>query len=300
MTGPSYRPIIVVIVSASLWGLFWLPLRAFEDMGLSASWATLGQFVAPVLLLIPFAVRRAFRGRPTGLRQAAIGLLIGGAFALYAESLLLTEVARALILFYVTPVWSTLLEVTVLRHRFTRARALALVLGLAGLLVILGGRTGIPLPQNIGDVMALLSGVLWAIGSLRVRQAGEAGMFEHLFSFFFYGGLLALALALLPVEAFGAPPDLAVLSSVAPWLVVTAIFFLIPVMWGILWGAQHLDPGRLGILLQLEAIVGILSAAVLTDEPFGLVEILGAVLVIGAGVTEVLGGQRSRAANTRA
>ncbi len=61
-----------------------------------------------------------------------------------------------------------------------------------------------------------------------------------------------------------------------------------------------MDPGRLGILLQLEAIVGILSAAVLTDEPFGLVEILGAVLVIGAGVTEVLGGQRSRAANERA
>jgi len=36
-----------------------------------------------------------------------------------------------------------------------------------------------------------------------------------------------------------------------------------------------MDPGRLGVLLQMEAVVGIGSAAVLTDEPFGLVELLG-------------------------
>jgi len=289
-----HRPILVVILAASLWGLFWLPLRAFEEMGLSAGWATLAQFVAPALFLAPLAVWRAIGGRATGLRQVAVGLLIGSAFALYAESLLLTEVARSLILFYVTPVWSTLLELTVMGRRFTRARAVALVMGLAGLFVILGGKTGVPLPQNLGDVMALLSGMLWAVGSLKVRQAGEAALFEHLFSFFFYGGLFALALALLPVEAFGAPPAWSSLATVVPWLILTAVAFLIPVMCGLLWGAAHMDPGRLGILLQLEAIVGILSAALLTDEPFGAVEILGTLLVIGAGVADVMGDRRPR------
>ena len=61
-----------------------------------------------------------------------------------------------------------------------------------------------------------------------------------------------------------------------------------------MWSAQHLDPGRLGILLQLEAIVGIASAAVLTDEPFGLVESLGTLLVIAAGVADVVGDRRLR------
>ena len=289
-----HRPILVVILSASLWGLFWMPIRAFEEMGLSAGWATLSQFVAPALFLAPIAVWRVVGGRPTGLRQVTTGLLIGGAFALYAESLLLTEVARSLILFYITPVWSTLLELTVMGRRFTRARAVALVMGLAGLLVILGGKTGVPLPQNPGDVMALLSGMLWAVGSLRVRQAGETGLFEHLFSFFFYGGLFALVLALLPVEAFGAPPTWPELERIAPWLILTAVGFLIPVMCGLLWGAAHMDPGRLGILLQLEAIVGILSAALLTDEPFGAVEILGTLLVTGAGVADVMGDRRPR------
>jgi drug/metabolite transporter (DMT)-like permease len=54
-----------------------------------------------------------------------------------------------------------------------------------------------------------------------------------------------------------------------------------------------MDPGRLGILLQLEAIVGIASAALLTDEPFGLVEVLGSALVISAGIADVLGERRA-------
>lgn len=294
MIHARHGPILVVIFASSLWGLFWLPLRGFEEMGLAAGWATLSQLVTPALFLVPLALWRAVGGRATGLGQAGTGLLIGGAFALYAESLLLTEVARALILFYVTPVWSTLLELTVMKRRVTGPRALALVLGLGGLLVILGGKTGLPLPRNPGDVMALLSGMLWAVGSMRIRQSPDRGTFEHLFSFFVYGSLVALGLALLPIEALGSPPAWSELAALAPWLVLAAVGYLIPLMCGILWGAAHMDPGRLGILLQLEAIVGIASAAVLTDEPFGLIESLGTLLVIGAGVAEVAGGRRPR------
>jgi drug/metabolite transporter (DMT)-like permease len=144
--------------------------------------------------------------------------------------------------------------------------------------------------------MALLSGMLWAAGSMRVRRSAGTELFEHLFSFFVYGGLLALLLALLPVEAFGAPPAWSELTALLPWLALTAVGFLIPLMCGLLWSSRHMDPGRLGILLQLEVIVGIASAALLTDEPFGLVEILGTLLVIGAGVADVLGDRRPRAA----
>ncbi|MEZ5789917.1 MAG: hypothetical protein R3D34_03670 [Nitratireductor sp.] len=69
---------------------------------------------------------------------------------------------------------------------------------------------------------------------------------------------------------------------------------MIPVMWGLLWGSKHIDAGRLGILLQMEAVVGIGSAALLTDEPFGFVEITGTMLVVGAGVVDVLGGRPKR------
>ncbi|MEZ5789919.1 MAG: hypothetical protein R3D34_03680 [Nitratireductor sp.] len=104
-------PIIITIVAASAWGLFWLPLRLFEENGLAAGWATLAVFATPAFLLLPMVLWRITQGLPTGLANAITGTLVGGAVALYSESVLHTDVARALILFYVTPVWSTILEV---------------------------------------------------------------------------------------------------------------------------------------------------------------------------------------------
>jgi drug/metabolite transporter (DMT)-like permease len=112
--------------------------------------------------------------------------------------------------------------------------------------------------------MALLSGILFAFGAMRVRQAPETSVFEQILAFFLYGSLAALALSLLPLAVLGRPPSLEQLITLAPWLVLVAVGSLITVMWGGYWGSRHVDPGRLGILLQIEAVVGIGSAA-----PFG-------------------------------
>ncbi|MXQ09173.1 EamA family transporter [Alphaproteobacteria bacterium GH1-50] len=284
--------ILVTLIAAAAWGLFWLPIRAFEEAGLGAGWTTLAIFLTPALLLVPLATWRRMRGLPAGAGQVLPGVLVGGAVVLYSESLLWTDVARALILFYVTPVWGTALEILLLGRRLTPARALALILGLLGLVIILGGRTGVPLPQNAGDVMALVAGMLWAVGSMRVRMTPSLSAFEGVFSFFLYGSLAALVIVFLPFQPDAAAPSGADMLQLAPWLIVAALGFVIPVVWGLIWGAKEIDAGRLGILLQLEAIVGIGSAAILTDEPFGLIEATGALLVIGAGVVDVLGDRR--------
>ena len=67
-----------------------------------------------------------------------------------------------------------------------------------------------------------------------------------------------------------------------------AVVFMIPVVWGLYWGNRSVDPGRLGVLLQIEVVVGISSAAIFTDEPFGWREATGALLVLGAGLIEVI------------
>jgi drug/metabolite transporter (DMT)-like permease len=284
-----YLPTIVVVAAAGVWGLFWLPLRFFERAGLAAGWATLAMFAVPLLLFLPVALHRVVHGKPTGVRQVLTGATMGAALALYYESLLLTEVARALILFYVTPAWGTLLEVLYMRRRITGARLLALIFGFAGLLVILNAGGSVPVPRNLGDVMALLSGIVFAAAAMRVRRAPETPVVEQCFAFFLYGGVFALILALLPVAALGPPPAWMQLQALLPWLLLMAAMFLIPVMWALLWGSRHLDPGRVGILLQMEAIVGIGSAALLAGEPFGVAEAAGGILVVSAGATEVLG-----------
>jgi drug/metabolite transporter (DMT)-like permease len=46
------------------------------------------------------------------------------------------------------------------------------------------------------------------------------------------------------------------------------------------------------MLLMVEVIVGVVSAAILTDEQFGVREFVGTVLIVSAGVVEVLRQQK--------
>ena len=125
-------PSIMLVTAAAGWGLFWIPLRELEGAGLSAGWAGFSQFVTPALVLLPLALIFMVRGKATGMGRWKTAFFTGGAFALYADSLLLTEVARALILFYVTPAWSTMLEVWLMKRKVTAARIIAITWGLRG------------------------------------------------------------------------------------------------------------------------------------------------------------------------
>ena len=292
--GRLNKPEIIVAISAALWGLFWIPLRALESGGLSFSWVTVSQFIFPLLVMTPFCLYRVYKSQPTGLIQWSTGCLVGAAFVLYCGSLLLTDVVRALILFYVMPAWGTLIETLLMGRRFTVWRALALLLSIAGLVAILNLDSGVDLNLNLGDVMAFLSGVVFAFGAMKVREQPEVSVFEQLYAFFFYGSIMALILVSFPIIDSGTTPENGVIIKMLPWLLVMAVFFLIPVMWGIYWGSQQVDPGRLGILLQLEAIVGIASAALLAGEVFGVREAVGSVLVISAGLVEVFGNTSNR------
>ncbi|MCB0175025.1 MAG: hypothetical protein KDJ97_31240, partial [Anaerolineae bacterium] len=89
------------------------------------------------------------------------------------------------------------------------------------------------------------------------------------------------------------------LITLIPWIVLMAVGILIPAMWGIYWGSRYVDPGRLGILLQLEAVVGISSAALFAGEPFGLQEAIGAGFVIGAGLIEVFANKGNEIADVK-
>lgn len=282
------RPELVIAMSAVLWGLFWIPIRALEDQGLEPALIAVSQFIAPVIFLLPFGLKRLTRKKSIGFEQYYSGLLIGAGFALYCESILLTDVVRALILFYVMPAWATLIEVLILKRRFTWRRGVALGLSLGGMIAILNIDASFSLVLNLGDVMALASGICVAFGATRIRQSPNTDVFPQVFAFFVYGALISLLFLLIPATAPKTMLGIDVLWRLLPWIALMSIVYLLPIMWGLYWGSKSVDPGRLGILLQIEVIVGIGSAALLTDEPFGIREFIGALLVISAGLVEVL------------
>jgi drug/metabolite transporter (DMT)-like permease len=215
------------------------------------------------------------------------GLLAGFAFALYIASLNLTDVVRAILLFYLSPLWSTLLGMLLLRERLTGNRVVALVLAFCGLYVVLVVENGLPWPRNTGDWFALLSGLCWSVATIKLFQDGTRLVLEKVITFVACALLMSLLLVVWQQGDLSGMPDLVTLHEARYWLLLIAVLML-PITWLTIWPATMLSPGRVGMLLLAEVLVGVTSAALLLDEPFGVRELAGAALIVTAGVAEVM------------
>ena len=286
---PYYYTIsFALLIAAGMWGLFWIPQRALEAGGLTGGWATISQMVIPFAMLLPISVWRLYKGQSFGLEYPLIGLLFGGGIACYANSFLLTDVVRALILFYITPVWTTIFEIVFLRQIPRFYRYITLVLALSGVWIVFGQEGVIPLPQNSGDWIALLGGILIAASAVRMEIKKPEGIYPILFSFFFYGGLFTLIQSYFLSDYLGDAPSIESWVAMMPWLILIAILFHIPTNVVILGAPSRIGAGIFSIIILFEIVVGTFSAAVLTDELIGWREILGSSLIIFAGLTEII------------
>ncbi len=286
--GLETRAKLACAVAGVVWGLFWIPLRAMDQAGISGAWATATLYAWPFLLLLPLAAwrwRRVLRG---GAGLQVTGLVTGASLVLYADALIYTEVIRAMMLFYLTPVWSTLLARIFLNEPITRARWFALALGFAGILVIFGVETGFPWPRNLGDWMGLASGIVWAVAAVRMRGDNQNHAIEFTTVQFGWGALFALGIALLPLAGAGPAPGLERVAGTLPWLLPVLLLLVIPGTFAALWGTPLLNPGIVGILFMTEISVGTVTAALWAGEPFGAREIVGVLLISGAGLAESL------------
>ena len=284
MRGRLRGPEIAIAVSGALWGLYWIPVRYLEARGFGAVWLTLGVFVTGLVLLVPILIRWPGARAAFTPRMLVTGVLTGGAFILYSISIALTEVVAAILLFYLSPVWATVLGRLLLAERLTAARIAALCLGLGGLWVVLGGESGAPLPRNAGDWFALVAGLAWAFGTIRVHQDADAAPTAHVTSLFIGGTAATVVVAFLPFASAGPVPAVtaepaAIILGVAALSVASGL--------GILWAVRLVSPGRAGLLLMLEVVTGLASAAAFAGEPFGAVQVIGSMLIVAAALVEV-------------
>ena len=67
----------------------------------------------------------------------------------YGYSLLESSIIRATLLFYLSPLWSTVIGVIWLNEKFTQSRILSICLGLAGLFLLLSQNDSISNPLNL-------------------------------------------------------------------------------------------------------------------------------------------------------
>ena len=280
-------PSVCLLVAATLWGLYWIPVRGIEQAGVHAFWTGPVIFAASSILFAPFFLLR-YRVFLDNWRSILLpGVLSGLTFALYIASINLTDVVRAILLFYMSPLWSTLLGVLILKERLTANRVIALLLAFTGLYVVLAVDGKFPVPSNVGDWFALISGFCWSVASVKLFQGGARLILEKTTVFVFFALLTSLILIFWQQGNLQGSPDMADLLEGWYWIAIVA-FFMLPIIYFTIWPATLLSPGRVGMLLMGEVVVGVASAAILIDETFGARELTGTLLIVSAAVVEVV------------
>ncbi len=278
-------PTLAILASTVLWGTWWIPLRRLDAIGVGSIWATGGGLLVPALALLPvlFIHRRRIAAGRAPLMLGAF--FFAAALALYAEGLLRGHIARVILLFYLTPVWSTLLARAMLGQPITGRRMLTLALGLAGMLVILEVDNASPLPRDAGEWLGLASGVVWGLAMVYAQRTPRHPVVDKTALQFVFAALLFAALTAIPGGrdwSMRIDIDTAALA----WLLAFAFAWNLPVVWLTFYGGGKIEPGRVAILLMMEVAIGIVTASLFTAEPFGLREALGAALILGAGAAE--------------
>lgn len=287
------RVIPIMLAGSTLWGLYWLPLRWLEQAGLGGLWALAVIYVGATATLGVLARRHwrdalAARGRLAGIALSAA--VSGIAFGL---GMIHGEVARVLILFYLSPVWAVLLGRVLLGERILRVTVPALVLALCGAVLMLfadawraGDGRGLDalLPA---DLLGLVAGLAFALTNVQLR-AGR-GLPEPLRNL--ATAVLAAPLAAAAALALGSP------LSASPTALGVALLVGLVWMSGMIsatqYGIARLPLQRSSVLLLFELIVGAVSAALLAGEALGPLELAGGACIVLAGLAVVWGRGRN-------
>jgi drug/metabolite transporter (DMT)-like permease len=214
-------------------------------------------------------------------------IILGTAFTFYTFALLLTLPFNAILLFYLTPAWSIVLGRLVYGERISLIRFLVVVMGFAGIGLVLGV-TSVPIPKNLGDWIALLSGALWALGTTLAGRDKAKNSWVMLLQFAIAGlaatTVLAFALSGIEPKTIAASADI----SLYIWAAAVGLVLFAGPNLLVLWGTTLLSSTRVGVLLMMEVVVGTIAISQLSPYPIAPIQIAGAVLVFAAGVLEAL------------
>jgi len=117
----SLLPAAALLVGASIWGIIWYPIRLLEQAGISGAISTtITYFIALLIGLILF--RKELRYDTICNRDAHLLFWIcffaGWTNIAYILAVILGEIVRVLLLFYLSPLWTILFSRLLLNPSF--------------------------------------------------------------------------------------------------------------------------------------------------------------------------------------
>ncbi len=278
------------LINASVWGVSWYPLKWLQAHGVPSLWATWFIFAAcavAVLIARPNAASVLWQQRRT------LGWLVlasGMTNACFNSALATGDVVRAVLLFYLMPMWVVLLARWLLAERVTPSALARTALALIGAALVLGdGTLQLPIPDSAADWLAVAGGFFFGLNNVILRKYAGAPQEACAFAMFI-GAVIIAPLVIGMLALVGKPLTLA--PEPIAWLGIA--IFTVAVLFGNLalqYSAARLPANVLSVLMLAEILVATVSswlggAAVITQST-----LIGGAFIVGASLLAVFAGK---------
>jgi drug/metabolite transporter (DMT)-like permease len=286
--GLSLAGLALLVTLAAFWGAAWpinkiaiaeIPLFSFR-----------GACIAPSIVAL-FALGW-FGGQPLGVPRAYWPRLLLASLCnitlwnlLIPTGIHLLPAGRASVLFYTTPAWASLLGWLVLKERLGAQRILGVALGLAAVLVLVGGDFDRALAEPVGLACILGGSIAWAAGAVIMKGFPSGLSTAALSAWQLVIGLPVFVLGFVAFERDALHP-----ISPAAWgaLLYTIVIGSVFGYWAWFRLVRMLPVVVSSVGSLLIPMVAVLSAIWLTGERPGPAELTALALVAGAIVAVAL------------
>jgi len=273
-------PIGALLLSSTLWGVLWYPLRLLESQGLAGLWTSLIMYVAAGLVAVPW-MRRGL-AQLEGQWTLILGLMLVSGWANIAFILAVIDgnVLRVLLLFFLSPLWTVILGRLFLDERLGILGAITLFIAMIGAVLMLWrSDTGLPMITSTADFYALTAGMAFAMGNVLVRKMRAVPAMAKAAAVWW--GVAVMAAIWIVVV------DIAVPNVSSNWAYVQAGLLgcvaMVVMTMAVQYGVTRMPVQRSAVILLFELVAGALSAQLLTNEVVLLQEWWGGGLILAAG-----------------
>jgi drug/metabolite transporter (DMT)-like permease len=285
---PVLLPILALTSNALVWGTSWWPFRRMEAAGLHPLWGTAFVFALAAAAII--AVRP--RSVAQVLRTPALWVLVlasGTTNAAFNWAVVIGDVVRVVLLFYLMPLWAVLLARLLLNERLSRLAALRVMLGLAGAAIVLWPEgAGLPIPHSLADWLGVVGGFTFALNNVMLRREADSPEEGRALAMFLGGALVAGTLAIglsLGDPAFRPP------GFNAGWLVPAlglSVVFLVSNL-ALQYGAARLPANLTAVVMLTEVVFAAVSAVALGAGVLTVRLVVGGTLIVAGAMLAAFG-----------
>lgn len=282
-TTKNYIYHLIAILTVGIWGLTFISTKVLIEHGLSPQEIFLLRFLMAYLGIWFISPRKLFADNWKDELWLLWGGVTGGSFYFFTENTALEITLATNVAFIVctAPLLTTILSLLIYKkEKATAGLVGGSLLALVGVALVVYNGHFILKISPLGDFLTLLAAFSWAFYSLIMKKM--SGHYRTTFitrKIFFYGILTILPAFILHPWQF----SLSGLWQPAVWMNLLFLGVLASLVCFVVWNIilKQLGTVRASNYIYLNPLFTLIGSAVLLDEQFTVMSLMGAMLILG-------------------